>query len=209
MRLKFMIIHMMLLMVIMGGCDVNVPDTRAFQDEFTSEFMQSTTETEEGYYTFESGTGGYTMLFPTNARIGDGTYYKPANEYERYSVANQKEEKNITSGIRITYENNPSMENIDINLSVLSMKAGYEGEYETFELEGNVYNYASYVYETLNGIENHYFISFIKSENSTQGIMFIYSASCLDSGEECEIDVGYEEEVAKKIMTSIEFKDGD
>jgi len=66
--------------LILGGCDgmdakkqnaeEKLPDTIAFQDEFTREFIKSPEEVEDGYYLFESKTGGYTMLFPVNAKTG-------------------------------------------------------------------------------------------------------------------------------------------
>ncbi|MEC0665844.1 lipoprotein YvcA, partial [Priestia flexa] len=40
------------------------PNTRALQDEFTRDMIKSTKETEKGYYTLESKTGVYEMLFP-------------------------------------------------------------------------------------------------------------------------------------------------
>ncbi|RIV04949.1 hypothetical protein D1859_17160, partial [Priestia flexa] len=37
---------------------------RALQDEFTRSMLKSAQETEKGYYTLESKTGEYEMLFP-------------------------------------------------------------------------------------------------------------------------------------------------
>ncbi|GAB3804251.1 hypothetical protein [Virgibacillus kimchii] len=49
----------------------DLPDVRAFQDEFTREFLQSTEETRDGYYPFLSGTGRYEMDFPGGGVIGE------------------------------------------------------------------------------------------------------------------------------------------
>ncbi|UTR16154.1 hypothetical protein MM221_06230 [Salipaludibacillus sp. LMS25] len=199
-RLKFMLIHMMLLM---GGCDVNVQDTRAFQDEFTSEFMQSTTETEEGYYTFESGTGGYTMLFPVEGQIDDATYYnqKAVNEVFTFGVRNEKD--NVAYGFKLTYEDRGTTEKIDTYLKILSNRVNYDGEYNIFKQNNKTYYYAKRVIKA----SNAYFIfGYIKADNDNKGIEFISNISCLDNDKRCEIEIESEEEKIKKIMKSIEFK---
>ncbi|MGM9949956.1 MAG: hypothetical protein ACI33P_07500 [Lysinibacillus sp.] len=66
--------------LLIGGCGKKEADNQetvqeeqqsstslALQDDFTKEFIPSTEEAEEGYYTFESGVGGYTTLYPVNA----------------------------------------------------------------------------------------------------------------------------------------------
>ncbi|MCR6112255.1 hypothetical protein HXA35_18145 [Bacillus sp. A301a_S52] len=201
MRLKFMLIHMMLLMVIMGGCDVNVPDTRAFQDEFTSEFMQSTTETEEGYYTFESGTGGYTMLFPVEGQIDEGTYYNQndVNEILRFGVQNEK--SNMTSGFKLIYEERGLTERIEINLNMLSSRVGYDGEYDVFQHNNNTYYYAK---RELNDINAYIIFGYIKADSDKKGVKFINRLSCLD--ENCKINIEDEEENFKTLIKSIKFK---
>ena len=57
-----------------------LPDTVALQDDFTREFIASPEEVEEGYYLFESKTGGYTMWYPKNAKL-DQTFYKIMIKY--------------------------------------------------------------------------------------------------------------------------------
>ncbi|MEC0668283.1 hypothetical protein P8864_20770, partial [Priestia flexa] len=56
-----------------------LPNTRALQDKFTREMIKSTKETEKGYYTLESKTGVYEMLFPAGGGI-DGIGYKQNGE---------------------------------------------------------------------------------------------------------------------------------
>jgi hypothetical protein len=187
----------------MGGCDVNVPETRAFQDEFTSEFMQSTKETEEGYYTFESGTGGYTMLFPVEGQMDEGTYYNQndVNEILRFGVQNEK--LNMTSGFKLIYEDRGLTERIEINLNMLSTRVGYDGEYEAFQHNNNTYYYAK---TDLEDSDSYFIFAYIKADNDKKGLTFINRISCLDRNQTCEIEIESEEEKTKKIMTSIEFK---
>ncbi|MCR6108119.1 hypothetical protein HXA32_17755 [Salipaludibacillus agaradhaerens] len=198
-----MMIHMMLLMVIMGGCDVNVPDTRAFQDEFTSEFMQSTKETEEGYYTFESGTGGYTMLFPIEGQIDDATYYNQNDVNEIFTFGVRNEKDNLAYGFKLTYEERGLTERIDINLKLLSNRVGYEGEFDVFQYNNNTYYYAKVDIENSTG---YFIIAYIKADNDKKAIKFIKTISCLDRDQTCEIEIESEEEKTQFIMKSIEFK---
>ncbi|MDL4840514.1 hypothetical protein QQS35_08660, partial [Aquibacillus sp. LR5S19] len=71
------ILPLVIILVILGGCqlkEAQLPETKAFQDEFTREFMDSTEEVKDGYYLFRSKTDGYTMLFPENAEMDSGGF---------------------------------------------------------------------------------------------------------------------------------------
>jgi hypothetical protein len=185
----------------MGGCDDNVPDTRAFQDEFTREFMQSTAETEEGYYTFESGTGGYTMLFPVDATLDEGYYYKQGDVIENISFANdKKEDYNFSSGARIKYDSRSVNEHIDINLKSLSRRVSYEGEYDTIQQEEKT------IYYSKNQIDNtYYFFGLVKSELNHKAVSYVYTVPCSSEDEKCIDDISQEEDLIMKMMSSINF----
>ncbi|AQX54703.1 hypothetical protein [Priestia flexa] len=94
------IVALLLSSLFVGGCQMNheqskktkpldqkpsevateeLPNTRALQDEFTREMIKSTKEKEKGYYTLESKTGVYEMLFPTGGEI-DGIGYTRKGE---------------------------------------------------------------------------------------------------------------------------------
>lgn len=57
-----------------------LPNVNAFQDEFTREFMASTVEVEDRFYTFQSKTEKYTMLFPKDAKVST-FYYSKSGDY--------------------------------------------------------------------------------------------------------------------------------
>ncbi|WHX77414.1 hypothetical protein QNH32_10630 [Priestia flexa] len=63
-----------------------LPNTRALQDEFTREMIKSTKETEKGYYTLESKTGVYEMLFPTGGEIDGIGYTRDGDNGESFLV---------------------------------------------------------------------------------------------------------------------------
>src|SRR5690625_781408 len=69
----------------------DLPDTIAMQDEFTREFMASAEEEEEGYYLFESKTGGYTMLYSVNSKLDDIYYEKRHDSFETLHFGEGKE----------------------------------------------------------------------------------------------------------------------
>src|SRR5690625_6755165 len=78
----------------------DLPDTIAMQDDFTRGFMASTEEEEEGYYIFESKTGGYTMLYPVNSNLGQ-IYYKKVNEsFKTLHFGESKERSKVTYFIK-------------------------------------------------------------------------------------------------------------
>src|SRR5699024_12227911 len=81
----------------------DLPDVRAFQDEFTRGFLQSTEETRPGYYPFLSGTELFTMDFPGEGAISEKAYALKGNEYEGLSIGVGNENSNITASINITY----------------------------------------------------------------------------------------------------------
>lgn len=53
------------------GCGIQnteeLPDTVAFQNEFTKSFLESSEEVNKGHYLFKSETEGFTVHFPINA----------------------------------------------------------------------------------------------------------------------------------------------
>ncbi|KPB04291.1 hypothetical protein AAV98_12875, partial [Bacillus sp. CHD6a] len=73
-----MLLGVLSLVTILVGCGMqnkeDVPDTVAFQDEFTKDFLQSSEEVVEGHYLFKSRTDGYTVLFPVNASMDKAVY---------------------------------------------------------------------------------------------------------------------------------------
>nr|WP_139189793.1 hypothetical protein [Evansella caseinilytica] len=190
-----------------GGCTMSTPETAAFEDEFTREFMKSTKEVEDGYYLFESKTGGYTMWFPVNATMDEGYYSKLGDniEYSGFGVRNESD--NTFSYVQLIYENRGVTEWIDAKLSVLSNSIGYKGDYEEFKHNNKTYYYATDVDHVSDSATYYSFFSYVKSDDSDQGISFIYDVSCYDFDKDCEIDLEKEEKKALNLMKSIEFND--
>jgi hypothetical protein len=204
---------LLLALILIGGCEMDskaqpekLPDTVAFQDEFTREFMVSPKEVKKGYYLFKSKTGGYTMLYPKNAIMDKMYYEKHENYFEDINFGESNKKENIAYFVRITYENKAITNNIDTNLKLLSNSVNYNGNYTEFQYEDKTFYYAKTEKLLSNGKSKAYtFFSYIKSNKSNQGIEFIYGVSCLNFKQKCNIDLTKEEENAKKLIKSIEF----
>ncbi|BBW97546.1 hypothetical protein ACPVTF_16630 [Geobacillus icigianus] len=188
------------------------PNTVAFQDEYTREFMASTKEVKDGYYLFKSKTGGYTMWFPKNAVVGKGLYEKHKRDFESLTIAGDRKNENITYYIDLTYERGEQTEDMDTNLYLLSSNAytGYNGSYSKEEYDEKVIYFAK-KQEDISVDDKHdilyLFFGYVKSKHSDQGVQFIYGVDCDDAKRGCQVNVKEEEKTAKMLMKSIKFYD--
>src|SRR5699024_6062542 len=73
-----------------------LPEVRAFQDEFTRGFLQSREETRPGYYPFLSGTGSFKMDFPAEGKLGVKSYNIREENYEAIMIGVGSEESDMT-----------------------------------------------------------------------------------------------------------------
>jgi hypothetical protein len=98
--------------------ETDLPKNRAFEQEFTRGFLQSTEEIEDGYYPFVSGTGRYKMWFPAGTQIGDKGYIKEGDYYENYQL-HVSNDSGSASGITINYQALRQQEFYEDNLESL------------------------------------------------------------------------------------------
>ena len=131
-----------IILIFLGGCNLmkkdiadmdpkDLPDVPAFQDEFTREFMASTVEVSDGYYLFESQTGGYTLPFPEDAHIDQIHYEKVKDHYEGIKFGSDSERITGESyTVYVTYENPTKPDEPDIQLSLVKNAVDYEGEFK-------------------------------------------------------------------------------
>ncbi|AIF42806.1 hypothetical protein [Virgibacillus sp. SK37] len=119
---------LLFLVVLLGGCQEDkkqrvkpsemhvedLPDVRAFEDEFTREFLQSTEETREGYYSFLSGAGAYKMDFPASGIVSEKSYSIKKDGFESFFIGvNQLESEALISvNYNSMYVNIESMQDI-------------------------------------------------------------------------------------------------
>jgi hypothetical protein len=213
---------LVIMLFITGGCGMSkekengkidassIAETEAFQDEFTRGFLASNEEVEEGYYTFESKTKGYTMLFPVNATISSTTYDSQEDFFETYNFGEGVKESNLSRYITITYEDKPITKNVEVNLDMLVEHAGYETTFEEIKNGDNLIFYGMGS-QTINDEETkkkadfYGYLGYIQSQKNEKGIQFFYEVTCMDADQSCEIDVKKEGVNALFIMKSIGF----
>ncbi|MEK3806754.1 hypothetical protein MHB63_09465 [Bacillus sp. FSL H8-0547] len=180
----------------------SIPDTEAFQDEFTREFMKSAEETEEGYYTFESKTKGYTILFPKNATVSVGDYSAEQDKLESLSFGEELLSEKISYFIKLDYEDNEITDEIGTKLKLLSSGTDYEGEYKKIEKGDKV------IYLSDDGPKNkdyYYLLAYVKSTASNKAIRFSYVSNCNVEEKNCELITEKTEERINQILYSIGF----
>ncbi|WP_238343647.1 hypothetical protein, partial [Gracilibacillus saliphilus] len=204
-RIKWMLL---IGLVILGGCQMEeYPDTKAFQDEFTREFLVSTEEEEEGYYLFESGTGGYQVLYPENAVVSEVSYHKDGDGYESITFEDYSLENNFYFKHDLTFSLFGERW-LEENLGSLSTKVGYEGDYKEIKKNGNKIYYAQdeEVFESDGKKSTVYWtFSYILPASGDFGLEYIFSASCYEDSKDCTIDPNEQTVNALKLMESVQF----
>ncbi len=201
-------------MLMLGGCsgvdkkkqgDNQFQDTIALQDEFTREFIKSPKEVEDGYYLFESKTGGYTMWFPVNANMDQSFYHRRDDKYEEINFGETIKSKNLEYFVVGRYEDKKSTKLIDINLEMLAKSNGYEGNFEKYTLKDNTIYYAEKVEEINENQFIYVYFSYIVSNNTNKAISITYSSTCSNKDSKCTLNRSVEREKAKKLFHSIKF----
>lgn len=207
---KIIQLGLVFMLIFTGGCGMSkekgngktdastMPETEAFKDEFTREFMASSKEVEEGYYSFESKTKGYTMLFPRNAVISKGNYEIQEDKYETLTFGEKLEDKNISYYIKLTFEDNINTADTDIKLRQLSKSTGYSGNFESEDMNGNTVYYSS---DKPEEPDYYFYLAYIKSKQSDKAIRFTYFSNCSEEEKNCEL---LSKDVDERINTLIE-----
>ncbi|WP_411334194.1 hypothetical protein ACK1LH_20575 [Metabacillus indicus] len=197
------------LLLISSGCSKDslpgdrLPDTEAFKNEFTREFMKSDEETEDGFYTFESKTKGYTMLFPVNAKISTMDYEQIKSSYEALSYSEEVDKESISYFMTVNFEDSLDTDDIQINLGILSDVSGYEGDYKEYKSSEKTI----YFGEKRNEENGYYsYVAYIASDGSNKAVSLNYHSRCTNKETSCELPGPGEKEKINRIVESVEFK---
>ncbi|APH05001.1 hypothetical protein A9C19_09710 [Bacillus weihaiensis] len=199
-------------LIFAGGCSMKkevdsmeLPNTKAFQDEFTRSLLDSPKEVEEGYYLFKSDTGGYSMLWPKDA-VTDGPpfYQRTKDSFEKIRFYERNEEKNYRYSFSTTYSTYGESA-IESSLGILSDSVSYNGDYELIETEKTRIRFAK-LEEPLIHSTAYFFFGYITSKESEKGLEYIYTSQCLEKSlSNCNIDVEKEEKKALSYMKTVQF----
>lgn len=200
--------------ILLGGCQVNsenhhtkipsvvkpeeLPDVRAFEDEFTRKFLQSTEETRLGFYPFLSGTGKFKMDFPAEGVVAERGYSKEGDWFETFLIGVAQME--IESSIDIKYmPDNQGEETVALDMITASF--GKDLDFDRTELEGrNVYA-APFTLEN----SNFGYAAYIQNTMSEGGIYIFYLSSCMIEEKKCSVIMEEESLAIRDWLNTIEF----
>ncbi|KSU86117.1 hypothetical protein AS180_20390 [Priestia veravalensis] len=176
---------------------------RALQDEFTRSMLKSAQETEKGYYTLESKTGVYEMLFPTGGEI-DGIGYTRKGESSEAFLAgilyNDKTEAQLS--VRYTTVLSNDETGIGYAKELLTNSIGEDMKFEQIDGKGKVTYVAPFKKKETG---SYGYGAYIHPDEGWGGVEIIYTGSCMDDPKSC----GPEEEEFKKraykLISSVKF----
>ena len=155
-----------------------LPDGRAFEDEFTRGFLESTEETRPGYYPFLSGTGKYEMDFPSGGVVGNRGYSKEDERFESFAIGVGK--THIESSIDIKYMPDKKGNEIVV-LNMLSTSFGKDLDFEKTELKGRDLYFAPFTIE--NG--DFGYVAYIQNTVDIGGVQIFHLSGCTAKEKSC------------------------
>ena len=208
-----------LIILIIGGCGLmekdvadmdpkDLPDVRAFQDDFTREFMASTEPVEDGYYEFESKTGGYTMKYPENATMSNRYYERKQKNFERLRYAENESKTSNAYVAIVTYDHFSEERETKRSLNLLSRSENYNGDYKEFKNNESTIHFATSKETITSGNKQATWFNFfglISSNSSNQSLEYRYSVQCDSPANNSSFDLNTIEEDVLDIMRSVKF----
>lgn len=215
MRLKMFIV-LILITIIVGGCGMSnennsvspsemnaneLPDVPALQDEFTRDFLSSTEQIKEGYYSLESGSKGFNMDFPEDMTIGERSYDLAENNWSETMVLSYPNyDRNAFINMRINYYSSRfSVEN-----SKDQMESSSERELDFKQIETDDNNQTLEAAEYENGSLSVIY-AIIWSNDDDKVIQVHTKLNCKEDVEEdeCASSKGEQKEKALSMLKSI------
>ncbi|WP_010531760.1 hypothetical protein [Lentibacillus jeotgali] len=176
----------------------DLPDVRAFNDEFTLDFLQSTEETRDGYYPFLSGTGKYKMDFPAGGVIGKRAYSIKEKGHEEVPIHIKDE---TGAMIHVIYYSYRKSDQVASYLDRFKKRSGIETEFEKLEDSNQSLYYAHNeddIFRTYAG--------YVQNEKGTGGIEVVYEIDCRGEKEKnCSENKQDDKGRVMKWMKSIQF----
>jgi len=218
------IFSIFLVLLVIGGMYAvekwNTPDTPAFNDKFTKEFLIKDAKTPEGFHMLESGTKKYSILVPDDYVMIQESYYRkkgigakaPDTEniyITKYDVSPEKD--GIIKGIKLFLNPNANIR-VQTRLEKLleDISAPSDKEIKTIKDEDKTVYFADNIhnFEFEDGTSTYYYLYALVADNhSKQAISIELRHACFDSDKrDCEIDFNKEKNMGIKMLESVVFK---
>mgnify|MGYP001435484122 CR=1 FL=1 len=172
----------------------DLPDERAFQDEFTREFLQSVEEARPGYYPFLSKTGKYELDFPAGGEIIKQAYNIDNSTFETINIGIYHKDNSFGT-LFLTYYGRNKLKDIDNHLSWLEGRLGEDAHFTEYKESGKIVYLFGFQRENYK-----YHSAYIQNTKEHGGLEFIYSIDCQHSDCEDEHSIS-EDEFLKWVLT--------
>lgn len=196
--------------------DINKGKSPAEQSSFTREFIDEKSKTEDGFYTFTSKSGKYTLLFPKDYQLEkDGSGYEMNKEHFELWSANSvnPSNKDYSNYLQATFSNKGKVLENQHKFSLENF--AYKGQINKEELPDKIiYTVASNRNFEKKDSESKYpniygpnkIGVFVQDKKSNKTIEVNYSIYCYKKEEnECSYSYKQEMHFIKKIAESIHF----
>ncbi|WP_404449669.1 hypothetical protein LG307_08195 [Sutcliffiella horikoshii] len=213
---KSMLLGLISTVLLLGGCGMKLdtdgsqgvkgePNSVAFNDEFTKDFLESSDEVVKGHYLFKSQTEGYTVHFPINASMDKAVYERAGNEFESVGFVENDEKENLSFYYNINYDDQPRANDIEFKLDMFDTYINYKGNFEEYTKGTTTYYYAENIFEH-EGKKSYRYFAYIKPDIEDKGINFIGRVTCIDYDKLCSQESNEAKEKVLNILHSIDFK---
>jgi hypothetical protein len=215
--MKKVVLFVLIFILMLGGCggmqnkdetkkgSVEQSDAAALQDEFTSEFIDTSVEVEEGYLQFKSKTSGYTMLYPKDAIAHPTVYETNGDRFELLKYGTAKKDK-MSIYVNASYEVNKNTKETELYLDMLSDSMDYKGEYEKVDSNNITIHLATDKFISEDRQSSIFSVfGFIQSKNSDQSITYDFNLVCDDEQNGCSYEENEVKKEVLKLMKSITF----
>ena len=183
----------------------DLPDGRAFEDEFTRSLLQSTEEVIPGYYPFLAKNGRWEMAFPENGLTGSQSYISKQNT-ESIVFTDWKEVKDISATIDVKFYSYFKPGDVETKQRSLQSNIKLPLTFKEVDGEGQTYYISSFEkkLDEETDIEKYGYAAYIQNENEAGGIFVIYSLYCHS---DCADTIKEELEEAYDWIKTIQFLD--
>ncbi|MGE7218008.1 hypothetical protein ACQKJC_16025 [Priestia koreensis] len=204
--------------LLLGGCQVSnggnepmekkpselkaedLPKDKALQHSFTREFMKSTDESEKGYYTFDSKTGRYTMLFPKGGSISEEGYSNEKSKTESFLAGiKNKDLPNASLSVSYNAETSNTEKGISYSLKFLKSQADMKEPFQEEKTDAAIIHWAPFTIDR----DAYGYGAYIHPTTGKGGIEAIYSVEC-DRATKCEANEDAKKQ-ALRIFSSVKF----
>ncbi|MCM3547931.1 hypothetical protein M4D48_05000 [Alkalihalobacillus clausii] len=209
--------------IVLGGgvamaFALNGSDDIALKDDFTSSFLDTEVETDEGFHYFQSEKNNFSMWFPAGYYIEDDpTLYESKDHFEFldfYEDETHLNEKGYSGFIQLKYRDNMTEYDGEIELAILLKDLGFKDQHEKLQTEETIIYYGSsyltledkkgVIYDPATHSANRYF-ALVQSQDYKQFIVVKYGIFCKDE-KDCAINNEQESSFFDTIIQSIRFQ---